>query len=449
VEEVQPKGNMDRNENNLDNEPTFKVYLSTELLPSAEEVKFQTVKTHFMKMSSKNCHWSITSIEFVTNVDLQKKFHNKKAEFKMKNLPDEEIFAYHGTQPKNVKNICKTNLNIILRTAHGGGYYFTEYPEFSLGYGAGLIMFKLLPGLSYVGSSHNHHTGKNAKFQSKEVQGPKTGQLFNMRIIENNEQFMPHCILHLTKNSVPGTAHAKRKKSTKSYPGVLPVTGLQKAQGSNQNHLTGQGNDRNEDMTFAQHLAQALRLSREDNEMTEILKQKEEEELQSAIKESLKNQNQSFVMKNAETEPIITVRVVGQDSNGLNFRVKMSTNMGKLKKSYAERVGVPLSLLKFLFNGHHISDDESPEALKMMQDDIIEVYEEQTEGAAKESEKTECIKLKVIGQDSNEIHFLVKMSTNMGKLKKSYAEKVGVPVSSLKFLFDGRRINDNESPKGQ
>ena len=70
----------------------------------------------------------------------------------------------------------------------------------------------------------------------------------------------------------------------------------------------------------------------------------------------------------------------------------------------------------------------------MEQDDVIEV--------------TECIKLKVIGQDSNEIHFLVKMSTNMGKLKKSYAEKVGVPVSSLKFLFDGRRINDDESPKG-
>ena len=90
------------------------------------------------------------------------------------------------------------------------------------------------------------------------------------------------------------------------------------------------------------------------------LRQKEKEELQYVIKESLKNQNQSFVIKNAETEPIITVKVVGQDSNGLNFRVKMSTNMGMLKKSYAERFGVPVSSLKFLFNGHHISDDESP-----------------------------------------------------------------------------------------
>ena len=84
----------------------------------------------------------------------------------------------------------------------------------------------------------------------------------------------------------------------------------------------------------------------------------------------------------------------------------------------------------------------------MEQDDIIRVYQELTKGAAEEGENNECIKLKVIGKDSTEIHFLVKMSTNLGKLKKSYAEKVGVPVSSLKFLFDGRRINDDESPKG-
>jgi len=62
-------------------------------------------------------------------------------------------------------------------------------------------------------------------------------------------------------------------------------------------------------------------------------------------------------------------------------------------------------------------------------------------------EETEYIKLKVVGQDSNEIHFRVKMSTQMGKLKKSYSERVGVPVSSLRFLFDGRRINDEETPK--
>ena len=48
-------------------------------------------------------------------------------------------------------------------------------------------------------------------------------------------------------------------------------------------------------------------------------------------------------------------------------------------------------------------------------------------------DETEYIKLKVVGQDSNEIHFRVKQTTQMGKLKKSYSERVGVPVTSLRY----------------
>ena len=102
---------------------------------------------------------------------------------------------------------------------------------------------------------------------------------------------------------------------------------------------------------------------------------------------------------------------------------------------------------RFLFDGRRINDDETPKVLEMEQDDVIEVYQEQTGGVADEGDKADYIKLKVVGQDSNEIHFRVKMSTNMGKLKKSYAERVGVQVSTLRFLFDGRRINDEETPK--
>ena len=55
--------------------------------------------------------------------------------------------------------------------------------------------------------------------------------------------------------------------------------------------------------------------------------------------------------------------------------------MGKLKKSYSERVGVPVTSLRFLFDGRRINDDETPKALEMEQDDVIEVYQEQTGGS--------------------------------------------------------------------
>jgi small ubiquitin-related modifier len=66
---------------------------------------------------------------------------------------------------------------------------------------------------------------------------------------------------------------------------------------------------------------------------------------------------------------------------------------------------------------------------------------------AKPEGAEEYIKLKVVGQDNSEVHFKVKLTTNLGKLKKSYSDRQGVPVSSLRFLFDGKRINDDETPK--
>ena len=70
-----------------------------------------------------------------------------------------------------------------------------------------------------------------------------------------------------------------------------------------------------------------------------------------------------------------------------------------------------------------------------------------TSNIGKKEAETEYIKLKVVDQDSNEIQFKVKMTTQMGKLKKSYSERVGAPITSLRFLFDGKRINDEETPR--
>ncbi|CAP30915.1 Protein CBG11828 [Caenorhabditis briggsae] len=35
----------------------------------------------------------------------------------------------------------------------------------------------------------------------------------------------------------------------------------------------------------------------------------------------------------------------------------------------------------------------------------------------------------------------------MAKVKKSYADRAGGSINSLRFLFDGRRINDEDTPK--
>merc|ERR1711931_370686 len=126
-----------------------------------------------------------------------------------------------------------------------------------------------------------------------------------------------------------------------------------------------------------------------------------------------------------ETE-YIKLKVVGQDSNEIHFRVKQTTQMGKLKKSYSERVGVPVTSLRFLFDGRRINDDETPKALEMEQDDVIEVYQEQTGGDDTGDQETQILepqeKKKSLCR-SFVTEYLNKLFRFRGGYKKYSAEK--------------------------
>merc|ERR1712062_111402 len=95
--------------------------------------------------------------------------------------------------------------------------------------------------------------------------------------------------------------------------------------------------------------------------------------------------NQLNKMGDAATEPKaednhINLKVVGADNSEVHFKIKKTTQLKKLKQAYADRQGVSLTSLRFLFDGQRISDDMSPKQLEMEESDVIEVYQEQTGG---------------------------------------------------------------------
>ncbi|KAI4876026.1 hypothetical protein NFI96_002869 [Prochilodus magdalenae] len=86
--------------------------------------------------------------------------------------------------------------------------------------------------------------------------------------------------------------------------------------------------------------------------------------------------------------------------------------------------------------------------IMLLQWNFVYIYNEtKPSGEGGEKKDGEYIKLKVIGQDNSEIHFKVKMTTHLKKLKESYSQRQGVPMNSLRFLFEGQRITDNQTPK--
>ncbi|KAL1766394.1 small ubiquitin-related modifier 1, partial [Sigmodon hispidus] len=85
-------------------------------------------------------------------------------------------------------------------------------------------------------------------------------------------------------------------------------------------------------------------------------------------------------LQNKKKGEVIKIKVVAQDGHEIHFKVKVTTQLRKLKESYSERKGVSSDSLKFLFDGKRIADDHTPIGLGMEEEDIIEVYQEQVGG---------------------------------------------------------------------
>jgi len=71
----------------------------------------------------------------------------------------------------------------------------------------------------------------------------------------------------------------------------------------------------------------------------------------------------------------------------------------------------------------------------------------------KGSNKREYLTLKMVNYLTRphhlanvEIHYRVKQTTQLVKVKKCFTERIGVPMNSLRFLYDGRRIVDEDTP---
>lgn len=60
---------------------------------------------------------------------------------------------------------------------------------------------------------------------------------------------------------------------------------------------------------------------------------------------------------------------------------------------------------------------------------------------------SEPITLKVKAQDGSEIFFKIRPATQLKKLMDSYCQRQGVDPKTVRFLFEGTRINETSTPR--
>ena len=56
------------------------------------------------------------------------------------------------------------------------------------------------------------------------------------------------------------------------------------------------------------------------------------------------------------------------------------------------------------------------------------------------------LNLKVMAQDGSVVQFKIKRRTPLKKLMTAYCDRMGKQVNSLRFVFDGNRINEDDTP---
>jgi len=76
----------------------------------------------------------------------------------------------------------------------------------------------------------------------------------------------------------------------------------------------------------------------------------------------------------------LNLKVKSQDGNEVYFKVKKTTQLGKLMNAYCSRVGKDMSTVRFLFDGERIQPEATPEQLDMEDEDEIDAMVEQHGG---------------------------------------------------------------------
>jgi len=157
-----------------------------------------------------------------------------------------------------------------------------------------------------------------------------------------------------------------------------------------------------------------------------------------------------------EKAGVINIKVKDQNEGEAFFKIKGHTKLGKVFDVYCDRQSLARNAVRFLFEGARIQDTDTPDSLEMQDGDMVQAMLEQVGGAdeagsadAKPEQKPEGgehINIKVKDQNHQEIFFKIKPTTQILKVKKAYCDRQGLDILAVRFLFDGDRLQDDDTP---
>ena len=147
----------------------------------------------------------LLKIELVVNPALMRQFEEQRSDFQSKRIPTETVLAFHATRDRStVEKIVRDNFDLAFIGSqtdagwYGRGFYFSEFPAVSQGYGSNMLLCKVLPGKTFDLTVTDRMDGQRLKqgFNSHRVAGDANGYGQEL-MIDNPRQILPCYILHV------------------------------------------------------------------------------------------------------------------------------------------------------------------------------------------------------------------------------------------------------------
>lgn len=140
-------------------------------------------------------------------------------------------------------------------------------------------------------------------------------------------------------------------------------------------------------------------------------------------------------------EEYVKLKLLGKDTDEVNFKVGVWTKMDTLKKLFSSCQAVPVEMLRFEFNGRRINGDITPWNLDLKDGDVIDVYVERPHVHSAD----DSLFIRLTGL-CGERCLRVKQTAAIGKIIKYFSDWKNAPESALKFVFNEKRINYEDTP---
>jgi len=170
-----------------------------------QQIHFRLCESHLLRQLQSNSHTQLMKVEYVVNPKLNGQFEEQRKAFQRHGISDEIILAFHGTRNREtVDSIVRGNFDTKFIGSQtdpgwwGRGFYFSEFPATSLGYGANMLLCRILPGRTYDVKERMDGQKLKDGYHSHRLQANKDGYGQEL-VIDNPKQILPCYILHVAE----------------------------------------------------------------------------------------------------------------------------------------------------------------------------------------------------------------------------------------------------------